>query len=89
MNARQLEALLQARALLGDLVNARLTPRMTRDLRARCRAALMHYPSPEALVECAQQQEPDDGSPAEQARAAGRSAKQLDRGRGGDSWRIR
>jgi hypothetical protein len=46
-------ALLQARDLLQALSNPRRTPRLTRDLRAQARAALLHYPSEERLITCA------------------------------------
>ena len=53
MSEREFQALLQARELLGELSFASRTPRITRDLRARARAALLHFPSDRALVGCA------------------------------------
>lgn len=47
-------ALLQAKDLLQALANAKRTPRITRDLRAQARAALMWYPGTAGLIACAQ-----------------------------------
>lgn len=54
LSPRELQALLQARELLSDLGAAWRTPKITRDLRARARAALRHFPPPKALIACAQ-----------------------------------
>lgn len=57
LSRQEAVALLQAKDLLQALTNAKVTPRITRDLRAQARAALRWYPENRRLIACAQRAE--------------------------------
>jgi len=60
-SSKEAIALLQARDLLQLLSSPKRTPRLTRDVRAQARAALLHYPGERWLIACAQSTEGADG----------------------------